>query len=219
MALHLRGAGWALPHPATPTRRLSQLLLAAGVVAVFAGVGVLSATFAPMLGLGPETATVSHLDAAPAPRDPGSSIGGDVAVPAPLDRPIDGIAFTMRVPALNYSATVYEGTDEKTLLRGPGHYMGTPWPGHAGNVGIAAHNVYWLSFSRLKAGDRIELQTRRGLFVYEIIGSKVTQPDDRTVLVSTLEHRLTMTTCYPLWAGAFATQRLVFFARELGGVA
>jgi sortase (surface protein transpeptidase) len=34
------------------------------------------------------------------------------------------------------------------------------------------------------------------------------------VLVSTPEHHLALTTCYPLWAGAFATQRLIFFASQ-----
>jgi hypothetical protein len=64
-------------------------------------------------------------------------------------------------------------------------------------------------------GDLVEIQTRRGLFIYRITGSRVTEPTDRTVLVNGTEHRLALTTCYPLWAGAFATQRLVFFATQL----
>ncbi|TMF81268.1 MAG: sortase, partial [Chloroflexi bacterium] len=54
--------------------------------------------------------------------------------------------------------------------------------------------------------------------LFEITGSRVTDPNDRTVLAATSDDRLTLTTCYPLWAGAFATKRLIFTARALGGV-
>ena len=39
--------------------------------------------------------------------------------------------------------------------------------------------------------------------------------DDRSILVHTLGPRLTLTTCWPLWAGQFATQRLVFLADQV----
>lgn len=191
---------------------------------MLAGLTLLAASLAPMLGLGPETSTVTEpmrggYVSAPLSNGP-SSIAGDVnaAVPAILDRPVDGVAFTLRVPCIGYAATVYEGVDAKTLLRGPGHYPSTAWPGHPGNVGIAAHNVYWLSFSRLKGGDRLEVQTRRGQFLYEITRIAVTEPTDRSVLAPTSQRTVTLTTCFPLWAGAYATRRLVFVAREIGGV-
>ena len=217
MAFHLRTAGWTGVHSAGRGPRPAKVLLATGAVALVMGFVLLGASLAPMFGIGPETATIEMMQSAPVGA-PGSSLG-EVAVPTTVDRPVDGVAFTMRVPALGYSATVYEGTDEKTLLRGPGHYPATAWPGHAGNVGIAAHNVYWLAFNRLTKGDRVELQTRSGVFLYEITGSVVTQPSDRNVISATSEHRLTLTTCYPLWAGALATQRLIFFAREVGRAA
>ncbi len=226
MALHLRTAGWKALHPARVARRPAVILLVAGALSLLAGASLLLASLAPMWGIGPETSTVA---AQPAAAPPDLDTSGASALTNSLgnasnaaismvDRPVNGVDFTMKVPALGYSATVYEGTDEKTLLKGPGHYPFTPWPGHVGNVAIAAHNVYWLSFSRLKAGDRVELITRRGTFLYAITGSKVVNPDDRTILVQTADHRLTLTTCYPLWAGAFATQRLIFFAKEIGGV-
>ena len=217
MAIHLRSAGWTGVHSAGRGPRPAAVLLAAGAVALLLGVALLAASLAPMFGIGPETATIETMQGVPISAA-GSPIDG-ITVPTALDRPINGVAFTMRVPALAYTATVYEGTDEKTLLRGPGHYPSSAWPGNPGNVAIAAHNVYWLAFSRLKAGDRVELQTPHRLFVYAITSSEVTQPTDRNVLVPTADHRLTLTTCYPLWAGALATKRLVFFAREIGGVA
>jgi sortase A len=133
--------------------------------------------------------------------------------------PIDGVTFEIIVPALGYQAMVRQGVGASVLYLGPGHYPGTPWPGQPGNVGVAAHNEYWLSFNRLRVGDRVEIQTEHALYVYEITGSEVVSPNNRTVLAATNDNRLTLTTCYPLWAGVFATQRLIFTAREIGGVA
>ncbi|MDQ6721705.1 MAG: class D sortase [Candidatus Dormibacteraeota bacterium] len=138
---------------------------------------------------------------------------------APNQTPVDGVWFEISVPAVGYRAVVRQGVGLNVLDRGPGHYPSTPWPGQPGNVGVAGHNSFWLSFSHLKPGDRVQIQTQHGLYVYEITGSKVVSPTDRTVLAATGDHRLTLTTCYPLWAGAFATKRLVFTARQIGGVA
>lgn len=230
MALHLRTAGWGKLHPAGRGRRRAATLLAAGATAFVTGAAILIASLAPMWGIGAETATMTAVQ--PVQELPvvestgGLSLSGSIksalntviTAPPVIDRPVNGVAFQIRVPALGYSATVLEGVDTKALQHGPGHYPTTAWPGHPGNVGVAAHNVYWLSFNRLKAGDRVEIQTRRGLYIYEITGSKVVAPNDRTVLQSTAEHQLTLTTCYPLWAGAYATKRLIFSAREIGGV-
>ena len=175
-----------------------------------------------MWGHGPETATI----AAQPPRVAQATSGAATsqALPAPaapapdtsLDHPVNGVDFEMRVPAVGYTATVREGVDLPTLEYGPGHYPTTVWPGSTGIVGVAAHNVYWIRFSQLKAGDLVQLQTRRGVFSYRITGSEITDPNDRTILVTSPEHRLVLTTCWPLWAGAFATQRLIFFAAQLG---
>jgi LPXTG-site transpeptidase (sortase) family protein len=203
--------------------RAAAVLLAAGTVAVMTGIAVLGFGLAPMFGFGNETATVNQPLQSWIPSDvsPGSSTAGGRGpnLPALVDGPVKGVAFQMRIAALDYSATVVEGVDRNDLAHGPGHYPTTAWPGNAGTVGVAAHNVYWLSFNRLKSGDHVELQTPHGLFVYEITGSKITVASDIGVLEPTGQPSLTLTTCYPLWAGVFATRRLVFFAREIGGVA
>ena len=208
--------------PGRGRRGPAAMLLAAGALAVTTGIAIVGYGLAPMFGLGQETATVVQLAQPPPVNDSsgglGSPIGNARTAPRQIDMPVNGVAFKMRVPTLGYSASVVEGVDSKALAHGPGHYPTTAWPGRYGTVGVAAHNVYWLGFNRLKVGDRVELQTSYGLFIYEIIGSKITVAGDIAVLSSTPEHRLTLTTCYPLWAGAFATKRLVFFAREIGGV-
>ena len=139
--------------------------------------------------------------------------------PATIDRslqkPVKGVDFAIRVPKLGYFAAVREGTSTSVLYSGPGHYPGTVWPGDQGTVGVAAHNVYWINFPELKSHDEIDIETRYGTYKYWMTGSKVVNPDDRTVLVShAAGYNLVLTTCWPLWAGAFATQRYVIFASQ-----
>jgi len=129
--------------------------------------------------------------------------------------PVDGVDFAIRVPKLDYFAAVAEGTDSKTLAGGPGHYPGTAWPGQGSDVGVAAHNVYWIRFNDLQPGDTVQLETRWGSYTYRVSGKRIVWPDDRSILVPSATPKLTLTTCWPLWAGQFATQRLVFFADQV----
>ena len=141
---------------------------------------------------------------------------GSVAIDPKLQHPVHGIDFAIRVPKLQYFAAVREGVDATNLYSGPGHYPGTVWPGSQGTVGVAAHNVYWINFAHLKAHDEIDLETRYGTFRYRVTGSRIVNPNDRTVVVSSAAgHHLVLTTCWPLWAGAFAMQRYAIFAEQI----
>jgi sortase A len=139
-----------------------------------------------------------------APRPPAS------AVDASLKRPVDGVDFAIRIPKLGYYAAIREGVDSGVLYSSPGHYPSTRWPGDPGTVGVAAHNVYWINFPQLVKGDEIDLETRYGVYRYRVAGTEIVNPDNRTVLVTDSNgYHLTLTTCWPLWAGAFATQRYI----------
>ena len=129
--------------------------------------------------------------------------------------PVNGVDFAISVPKLHYLAAVREGVGSSTLANGPGHYPEMRWPGQQGNVAVAAHNIYWIHFNDLQNGDLITLQTRWGDFRYQVTGKRLVWPDDLTVLVPTSDDRLTLTTCWPLWAGAFATQRLIITAEQV----
>jgi sortase A len=149
------------------------------------------------------------------PAAPGMSSSGPAGVDPALKRPVDGIDFAIRVPRLGYFAAVREGVDQTILYSGPGHYPETPWPGDPGMVGVAAHNVYWINFPELQPGDEVDLETRYGNFAYRVTGSRIVNPDDRTVLIPNAPGKhLTLTTCWPLWAGAFATKRYVIFTDQ-----
>jgi LPXTG-site transpeptidase (sortase) family protein len=132
-----------------------------------------------------------------------------------LKHPVGGVDFAIKIPKLHYFAAVKEGITATVLYSGPGHYPQTRWPGDPGMVGVAAHNVYWIDFPKLARGDEIDIETRYGEYRYHVTGSRVVKPSDRTVMVpDAAGYHLTLTTCWPLWAGAFATQRYVIFTDQ-----
>lgn len=137
------------------------------------------------------------------------------APPAPASAPALPAAFAIRVPKIGYYAAVREGVSLSVLATGPGHYPSTAMPGRPGLVGIAAHNTFWIPFGRLGPGDAVILETRTGRYTYRITGTRVVEPDDRTILAQTSDSRLALTTCWPLWAGNLAPQRLVIFAEQV----
>ncbi len=89
------------------------------------------------------------------------------------------------------------------------------WRRSATTPPIAAHNTFWIPFGKLEPGDAVELETRYGKFNYRITGTRIVEADDRTVLAQTTDPRLVLTTCWPLWAGNLAPQRLAIFARQV----
>jgi len=146
------------------------------------------------------SASPTVLDTPPPPRSPSA---------APQ------AAFAIRVPKIGYYAAVREGVSLSVLATGPGHYPTTAMPGQPGLVGIAAHNTFWIPFGQLGPGDAVVLETRAGRFTYRVTGTRIVNPNDTGVLVPTPDPRLVLTTCWPLWAGNLATQRLAIFAQQV----
>lgn len=198
------------------SRALGWFLVAGGLVALgaFAGESALGLWQQHLLDQAWERQSQMAAVAAaalgpPAPPSPG------LPRPVPDMRPLDGVDFAIEVPRIGYHAAVQEGVGFGVLAAGPGHYPATAWPGQPGNVGVAAHNVYWIRFDQLQPGDKIVLQTRWGDYVYSVTAKRVVAPSAVEVLAQKGPPRLTLTTCWPLWAGSFATQRLVISALQI----
>lgn len=71
----------------------------------------------------------------------------------------NGSLGTLKIPAIDLTVKIYEGTDNKTLAKGAGHFTNTSiWDG---NVAFAAHNRgvnnYFGKIHTLEAGDIITL--------------------------------------------------------------
>jgi sortase A len=174
---------------------------------------------------------------AAAPGAPGAPDRGPFAV---------GQAFAiLHIPRLgaDYHRVIVEGTDQDQLTQGPGHYIGTAFPGERGNVALAGHRVGrgspFLDLDALRPGDPIIVETRTSWFVYRVLGDAASGnvgtdpsgiPGEEVVLPTNLSvisptpgaaatappsgSYLTLTTCHPRFS---ARQRLVVHAK-LDGV-
>jgi sortase A len=102
------------------------------------------------------------------------------------------------IPKLDLRLPVVEGTGEKELRKGIGHYTDSVLPGEPDNAVLAGHRESFRDIGRLKKGDRIIVETRdEGTFVFSVKKTWVTDKDDRSVIVSHDETLLTLITCYP----------------------
>jgi sortase A len=122
------------------------------------------------------------------------------------------------IPRLNLDMAFVEGISLEALAKGPGHYPGTPLPGHGGNVAIAGHRTTHLSpfwaLDTMQPGDDVTLITREGRFVYRTMWVGVANPDADWVLAGTGLPTLTLTTCYPRFS---STHRLILRAVQVYG--
>jgi sortase A len=163
---------------------------------------------------------------------PGSTAHGHVAV---------GQAFAiLHIPRLgaDYQRVVVEGTGQDQLTQGPGHYVGTAFPGERGNFALAGHRVGkgspFLDLDKLRPGDPIVVETAQSWFVYRVLGDprtgnfgtdpsgipgqQIVPPTDLAVISPRPNAAadaapggayLTLTTCHPRYS---AHQRLIIHA-------
>lgn len=121
------------------------------------------------------------------------------------------------ISKLNVDLIVVEGTTGDALQAGAGHYVGTAFPGQAGNVVIAGQRTQFGApfrfLDRLVGGDQIVLVTPEGRHVYEVVdpfdghsNPWVTHPRDIQSISPTTEAALTLTTSDPPHS---STNRLV----------
>lgn len=121
------------------------------------------------------------------------------------------------IPRLGLSMILVNGTDEQTLKRGPGRYLGSSMPGEGQLVYVAGHRTtYSAPFSRIDAlrpGDRVTLEMPYGVFEYRIAKSVIVGANDLAVLRSPGRELLALQTCEPRF---FATHRFIVYARPVG---
>ena len=129
------------------------------------------------------------------------------ALPAPA---VGSWVARLEVPSLNLATTVLEGTDDGTLRRGSGHIEDTPFPGQAGNVGIAGHrDTVFRPLKHIHVGDALNLTTADRVYRYRISKTFIVGPDDVYVLDPTDHPTLTLVTCYPFEFIGHAPRRFI----------
>ena len=140
--------------------------------------------------------------------------GGARPAPAPSAGTLIG---RLEAPTVKMTATVLEGSDDKTLSRGAGHIEDTPFPGQPGNVGIAGHrDTVFRPLRNIKVGDPLQLTTADRLYRYKISNTVIVGPDDVYVLDPTETPTLTLVTCYPFDFIGNAPKRFIVQAQLVG---
>lgn len=120
----------------------------------------------------------------------------------------------LRIPKIKVEEAVREGSTQGVLSSALGHVENTALPGEDGNCCIAGHrnNVLGKYFNRLDEvmpGDVVEIETRDGLYIYEVTSMEVVEPEDVEVLAYAEGKNLTLITCTPFLIG---THRLIVHA-------
>lgn len=126
----------------------------------------------------------------------GSASSGYTAVTSDLYYS-GGHLGTLKIPSLDLSVKIYQGTGSSTLAKGVGHFEDTSiWDG---NVALAAHNRgtnnYFGKIHTLEIGDKITLTTKLGTRSYAVTAVSKVSETDRSALASSTENLLTLYTC------------------------
>lgn len=119
----------------------------------------------------------------------------------------------LTIPTLNSSWPIIHGTGDEELDRGVGHFDGSVLPGENDNSVLSGHNnTVFHHLGDVGEGDEIIVETKSGVFTYQVHTVRIVDEDDRTVIVSTDDAQLTLTTCYPFHVVGFAPERYVLVA-------
>src|SRR5258708_17389979 len=120
----------------------------------------------------------------------------------------------LSIPRIHLEAVVLEGASQHSLLKGPARLAESALPGTLGNTVIAGHrDTFFRHVHSLKYGDDIFVLKSGQRFHYTVIGRKVVEPTDLSVLRSSNQGQLTLITCYPTLAIGPAPQRLIITAK------
>lgn len=120
----------------------------------------------------------------------------------------------IRIPRIDASFVVVNGTDTSSLRKGPGAYDGVPFPGAPGTAAIAGHRTTYRApfrkIDKLASGDEITVEMPYGRFTYEVERQRIVAPTEVSVIKRVAFDRLVLSACHPLYSSA---KRIVVFAR------
>ena len=198
---------------------ISWLFIAIGLAV--AGFGLYN-YYAPKFG---QQEAARDWKTAPGPATaPGESTDSASEEPVPQSLPIKHVPYydpyrlgdtvaKLRLPRLDTTLFVVEGTDQKDLRKGPGHMPGTALPGVAGNCVIAGHrDTHFRALQGIRKGDEVELETKYGRFRYEVRSMNIVSPTNVSSLYPTDNAVLHLITCYPFQYVGHAPKRMVIEA-------
>lgn len=104
---------------------------------------------------------------------------------------------TLRIPAIDLTVKVYQGTDSAALKKGAGHFESTSF--FTGNTALAGHNRgvanHFGKIHTLNVGNTVKLTTKLGTRTYEVYSVAKISKNDVSVLNDSSENIITLITC------------------------
>jgi sortase A len=120
----------------------------------------------------------------------------------------------LSIPSIGLQKIVVEGTSASQLMRGPGHYRGSPLPGRIGNSVIAGRRTTFgapfRDLGQVHVGDHIDVATGQGAFTYTVRSVGSVMPGQTDPIGPSTMDELTLVTSAPPYR---ATGRLVVVSR------
>ena len=119
----------------------------------------------------------------------------------------------------NVDANLFFGDNDVALRNGVGIYAGSFVPGCGGTILVAGHNnTYFNGLKNAAVGQKVEIKTSYGNYIYEITDTAVKKATDRTAYDLSADYEnLIMYTCYPFDALGLTTQRYFVYAKLVSG--
>lgn len=125
----------------------------------------------------------------------------------------------LRIPSIQLTVPVFNGTSALTLNRGVGRISGTAFPGQPGNLGIAGHrDGFFRGLKDVRRGDVLELVLPGGSERFVVDRILIVRPDNVGVLAPRTATSLTLVTCYPFYYLGSAPKRYVVEASLQGEI-
>ncbi|WP_260980486.1 class C sortase [Microbacterium paludicola] len=117
-----------------------------------------------------------------------------------------GVMGRLRIPVIDVDLPIYHGTSDSTLAKGVGHLEGTSLPvgGVSQHSVLTAHRglpeaALFNDLDKVGIGDRFTVEVFGEVLTYEVIETRVVDPDESDTLRAVAgEDLMTLVTCTPL---------------------
>ena len=148
--------------------------------------------------------------------------GVDILQSSELTYPKTGEQFgVITIEKLDIETPLYLGDEPEILRVGSGQSLRSSFPGESGGALIGGHTGQdFEKLQGIQTGDRIEVDTLYGSYVYEVTGSQIKRFDDESaieVIYDRTKRSLVLYTCYPTETIGVKHDRLFVYADLISG--
>lgn len=122
------------------------------------------------------------------------------------------------IDKIGVNAPIFYGANDNIILKGIGHEEESYFPNQNGSIILCGHN-YMNNFNRfdeLVVGDIIKIETKYGIFSYQLYDAQIVFETERNKApIQNEEEILMIYTCYPLRNNGYTQYRYILFAKKV----